>query len=172
MLILQNEGALPTLMQKTLLHLLPVSDKSSTSRAFDKQLPDFIDFRHGTTVDVYGDQLIYNFIAIDDAGITQPQTCFRTSKANGNIAEKTRRDIHTWLSPPDPRLNQTDAIKKRGPETGLWFINGPLFKEWKAAAHSFLWIHGIRKSTCTLVGLLVCTDDGDSWLRQISALVG
>lgn len=59
--------------------------------------------------------------------------------------EKHRREIHTWLSAPDSSKHD-DAVKKRGPETGFWFVNGDVFNEWRTSPHSFLWIHGIR--TC------------------------
>ena len=32
--------------------------------------------------------------------------------------------ICRWWLAPDPSSNHYDAVKKRGPETGLWFING------------------------------------------------
>jgi hypothetical protein len=75
---------------------------------------------------------------------------------NGNVAELQAgqkafladdrwRNIHKWLSPPDPSSNHHAACKKRQPTTGGWFVEGKQFEAWKTSPKSFLWLHGIRK---------------------------
>jgi hypothetical protein len=55
--------------------------------------------------------------------------------------ERLRR-IFEWLSRPDPSTNHTEALKKHHDGTGLWFIQGDTFNEWKRQPRSFLWLHG------------------------------
>jgi nucleoside phosphorylase len=59
-----------------------------------------------------------------------------------NETERLRR-IFEWLSPPDPSTDYTKALKTRHDGTGLWFIQGDVFKEWKRRPSSFLWLHGM-----------------------------
>jgi Cdc6-like AAA superfamily ATPase len=59
-----------------------------------------------------------------------------------NETERLRR-IFEWLSPPDPSTNHTKALETRHLGTGLWFIHGDVFKEWKRRPSSFLWLHGM-----------------------------
>jgi hypothetical protein len=56
--------------------------------------------------------------------------------------ERLKR-IFEWLSPPDPSANYTKALETRHDGTGLWFIHGDVFEEWKRRPGSFLWLHGI-----------------------------
>ncbi|KAH0372123.1 purine and uridine phosphorylase, partial [Aureobasidium melanogenum] len=54
-----------------------------------------------------------------------------------------QKEIRDWLSAPDPSTNYTNALEKRHPDTGLWFIDGEAFERWKGQPNSFLWLHGI-----------------------------
>lgn len=69
--------------------------------------------------------------------LTRLITTFSVGKIIGEVLD--------WLAAPDPSSNQRNIDKKREPDTGLWFVNGAQFNKWKAAAGSFLWLHGIRK---------------------------
>ena len=51
--------------------------------------------------------------------------------------------ITKWLSAPDPSINHNEASKRHHDGTGLWFVHGGAFKEWKKQTRSFLWLHGI-----------------------------
>lgn len=51
--------------------------------------------------------------------------------------------IRCWLSAPDPFTNYHKAQKQRQADTGLWLLNGAQFDNWKQAAASRLWLHGI-----------------------------
>ena len=51
------------------------------------------------------------------------------------------REIHQWLSAPDPSTNHNADCKKRQPNTGSWFAENKVFKKWKAIPGSFLWLH-------------------------------
>jgi nucleoside phosphorylase len=55
--------------------------------------------------------------------------------------EESRR-IFEWLSAPEPSTNHTEALEQHHEGTGLWFIHGDAFKEWKGEPGSFLWLHG------------------------------
>ena len=52
--------------------------------------------------------------------------------------------IYQWLSAIIPSMNYHGALKARLEDTGLWFINGTRFAQWKAGANDFLWICGTR----------------------------
>jgi hypothetical protein len=52
--------------------------------------------------------------------------------------------IYRWLSAIIPSENYNGALKVRLEDTGLWFINGTRFTQWKAEADDFLWICGTR----------------------------
>jgi hypothetical protein len=52
--------------------------------------------------------------------------------------------IYQWLSAIIPSTNYHVALKARLEDTGLWFINGARFAQWKASADDFLWICGTR----------------------------
>jgi hypothetical protein len=52
--------------------------------------------------------------------------------------------IYQWLSAVILSTNYHGALKARLEDTGLWFINGSRFAQWKGAADDFLWICGTR----------------------------
>ena len=54
-----------------------------------------------------------------------------------------RKDIHKWLSPPDPSTNHNIACDTYNKKTATWFFQGSIFREWKSTG-SLLWIHGKR----------------------------
>ncbi|KAI4723935.1 hypothetical protein E4T49_08334 [Aureobasidium sp. EXF-10728] len=59
-----------------------------------------------------------------------------------HIQEETDR-IMNWLSAPEPSTNHNKALEQHYDGTGLWFIQGPVFREWKKQTDSFLWLYGI-----------------------------
>src|SRR6266851_8301597 len=64
------------------------------------------------------------------------------------VGAKLQQDIRTWLSPPDPWKNHNIACGSRHPGTGMWFVQGDAFSEWKSSGpSSLLWIHGKRMYT-------------------------
>jgi hypothetical protein len=56
--------------------------------------------------------------------------------------EQTRNEILVWLAHTDPNTNHNDACEKRDDDTGLWFLNGDIYKQWQQIPQSFLWLHG------------------------------
>jgi hypothetical protein len=42
-------------------------------------------------------------------------------------------------------MHQRAAIKLRQPNTGVWFLEEPVFKSWVATPNSKLWLYGIRE---------------------------
>ena len=59
-------------------------------------------------------------------------------------AEETRADILRWLSDPDPSENHNNAFEHRNSRagTGRWFLEGPLFQQFKTMSGSMRWLHG------------------------------
>ena len=61
------------------------------------------------------------------------------------VVVELEQKIYRWLAAPDPSSNHNTACKRHQPTTGGWFIDSDLFKDWKSASGSFIWLHGIRK---------------------------
>ena len=59
-----------------------------------------------------------------------------------DIASEHLRIID-WLAAPDPSTNYNRALTDRNPKTGLWFIEGSAYIDWKTTPRSFLWLYGI-----------------------------
>ncbi|KAF8510539.1 hypothetical protein JB92DRAFT_2727720, partial [Gautieria morchelliformis] len=57
--------------------------------------------------------------------------------------EENHKKLFEWLSAPDHHSKHTNACNERHEETGLWFLQGQDFQEWKSKDNSFLWLHGI-----------------------------
>ena len=57
--------------------------------------------------------------------------------------DQLREKIQKWLSPPDPSINQNTACEAHHIGTATWFLDGPIYNEWKATG-SLLWTHGNR----------------------------
>ncbi|THV73569.1 hypothetical protein D6D28_03175, partial [Aureobasidium pullulans] len=70
-----------------------------------------------------------------------------TQKVHVDVGElrmqEHRSRMIKWLSPSDPSTNYNKALEQRQEGTGLWFIHGDAFKQWKQHSNSFLWLHGI-----------------------------
>jgi hypothetical protein len=58
--------------------------------------------------------------------------------------EQLRRNVRSWLSPPDPWENYNVRRESHHEGTSRWFIQGDTFAKWKSSAHPLLWIHGKR----------------------------
>ncbi|USP80732.1 hypothetical protein yc1106_08006 [Curvularia clavata] len=52
-------------------------------------------------------------------------------------------NIQHWLSAPDPSINYQKALKQRQHNTGLWFLEGERYANWKFGGMSYLWLYGI-----------------------------
>jgi predicted ATPase len=65
--------------------------------------------------------------------------------------------IRQWLSAPDPSVNFEKALKIRQSNTGLWFLESDVYKNWKADA-SLVWIHGIPGCGKTILSSTVLED--------------
>ena len=64
------------------------------------------------------------------------------------LEKQLRKDIHKWLSPPDPSTNHNIACDTHHKKTATWFFQGSIFREWKSTG-SLLWIHGKRAPSPT-----------------------
>jgi hypothetical protein len=55
--------------------------------------------------------------------------------------DQLRANIRKWLSPPDPSINHNTACEAHHTGTATWFLEGPIYNEWKTTG-SLLWTHG------------------------------
>ena len=59
------------------------------------------------------------------------------------LVKQLRKDVRTWLSPPDPSTNHNIAGSVHHEGTAKWFFQGSIFDEWKSTP-CLLWVHGKR----------------------------
>lgn len=57
-------------------------------------------------------------------------------------ASQVSSNIRHWLNAPDASINFNEALKKKHPGTGSWFVEGPDFTTWLTKPNSFLWLVG------------------------------
>jgi hypothetical protein len=55
---------------------------------------------------------------------------------------RERLQILQWLAPSDQWQVHAASVKNREPNTGLWFLDGDVFKQWLEEPASLLWIYG------------------------------
>jgi hypothetical protein len=67
-----------------------------------------------------------------------------------HIQDDTGRRAVEWLSAPDVWKNLRDALSKRQPGTGDWFISSDTFQSWLSAPQ-FLWLTGIPGAGKTIL---------------------
>jgi hypothetical protein len=70
----------------------------------------------------------------------------------------SRKQIHRWLSAPDPWLNYNKALKERQVGTGTWFIKSKQYADWKTNLDSFLWLYGIPGCGKTILSSTIIED--------------
>ncbi|KAK1994268.1 hypothetical protein LX36DRAFT_214399 [Colletotrichum falcatum] len=51
--------------------------------------------------------------------------------------------VKYWLSPPDTSTNFNHAMGLQLEGTCTWFLESPIFKEWKTGSRRHLWLHGM-----------------------------
>jgi hypothetical protein len=61
---------------------------------------------------------------------------------NDDRIVREKLQILQWLAPSDQWQAHTAAVKSRDPDTGLWFLDGDLLKQWLEESASLLWIYG------------------------------
>ncbi|KAH6881080.1 hypothetical protein B0T10DRAFT_518795 [Thelonectria olida] len=76
--------------------------------------------------------------------ICRVQDDIEDTKALLDLARATQVSlgIREWLKAPDATIGFNEAIKKKHPGTGLWFVKGPAFTTWLEKPGSFLWLVG------------------------------
>jgi hypothetical protein len=57
-------------------------------------------------------------------------------------ASQISSDIKVWLRAPDASANFNEAIQKKHPNTGLWFVKSSDFATWLIKPNSLLWLVG------------------------------
>lgn len=57
-------------------------------------------------------------------------------------ASQVSSSIREWLKAPDATIGLNEAVKKKHPGTGSWFVKGADFSAWLKKPRSFLWLVG------------------------------
>ncbi|KAI9432197.1 hypothetical protein H4582DRAFT_1821436, partial [Lactarius indigo] len=63
---------------------------------------------------------------------------------------QVRRDLRSWISPPDPSINYNTACSAHHEGTTAWLTQGDAFKAWTTSG-CLLWIHGKRMFPSSLL---------------------
>ncbi|KAF4342865.1 hypothetical protein FBEOM_3186 [Fusarium beomiforme] len=63
--------------------------------------------------------------------------------------------IERWLSPSDYSTNANLARERRHPGTGTWFLNSPVFQEWKLGSRQHLWLYGLAGCGKTILSTTI-----------------
>ncbi|KAH9976517.1 hypothetical protein BJV74DRAFT_990048, partial [Russula compacta] len=77
-------------------------------------------------------------LVIDDGEKAKGEILTQIGDQNRN---QIRRDLRSWLSPPDPSVNYNTASDAHHEGTAAWFTESTTFEDWKTSG-SLLWIHG------------------------------
>ncbi|KAG8354008.1 hypothetical protein FVEN_g8111 [Fusarium venenatum] len=86
-------------------------------------------------------------------------TAIATNNAVMNMASDYRNDkILRWLSPADYTSNANLAREHRHPGTGTWFLNSPLFQDWKSGLYKNLWLYGLVGCGKTVLSTSILDD--------------
>ncbi|KAH6889957.1 hypothetical protein B0T10DRAFT_43770 [Thelonectria olida] len=81
---------------------------------------------------------------LQQSDICRVQDDIEDTKALLDLARATQvsSGIREWLKAPDATIGFNEAVKKKHPGTGLWFVKGPAFTAWLEKPGSFLWLVG------------------------------
>ncbi|KAF8507399.1 hypothetical protein JB92DRAFT_2793512, partial [Gautieria morchelliformis] len=95
-----------------------------------------------------------------DSGVTalQARTAEISEAMEQAKLQKHCQKIYDWLAAPDHRSKHRDARSVHQETTGLWFVEGEYFQEWREASHSFLWLHGIPGAGKTILCSTIVED--------------
>jgi hypothetical protein len=78
---------------------------------------------------------------------------------NGNAEViVTPDDIFEWLSPADPSENYHRAVELRGPDTGSWFLESHIFKEYVSGANRDIILFGSPGCGKTVLSSTIITE--------------
>ena len=77
--------------------------------------------------------------------------------SNSEIA-RLQDNLRTWLSAPDPSVNQNAASKKCQKDTGRWLLANPAYLDWRDRPDSFLWLQGFAGCGKTILCSTVIND--------------
>jgi len=76
--------------------------------------------------------------------------------------EHQEEKFERWLVPPDPSINWNKALQQRHAHSGLWFLQGEAFANWKKQPNSLLWLSGIPGCGKTILSSAIIKDLADS----------
>ncbi|KAF1972363.1 HET-domain-containing protein, partial [Bimuria novae-zelandiae CBS 107.79] len=104
---------------------------------------------------------------IREAAVDQPVALAQEARSGSQHEDEKADKIRRWLSAPDPSTNYYKALKQLQNDTGLWFLEGNQYAEWKTSTSSSLWLHGIPGCGKTILTSTVLQDvlqhrDGDT----------
>ncbi|KAF8478235.1 hypothetical protein JB92DRAFT_1856021 [Gautieria morchelliformis] len=81
----------------------------------------------------------------------QRQTAENSQAMEQAKLQEHHQKIYNWLAAPDHKSKHRNAHSLHQETTGLWFVEGEYFPEWREAPHSFLWLHGIPGAGKTIL---------------------
>ncbi|ODM15197.1 hypothetical protein SI65_09436 [Aspergillus cristatus] len=95
----------------------------------------------------------------EDTSVLRSRTLNIESTVNMLNGNERQKKINDWLSPPDYSTNLNEALRKRHPGTGLWFIESELFHDWKMTRNPrVLWLYGIPGAGKTVLSSTIIED--------------
>ncbi|KAK7414588.1 hypothetical protein QQZ08_012523 [Neonectria magnoliae] len=106
--------------------------RQSTLQKLDEDVNDFISC------------LSFATNLLQQSDICRVQDDIEGTKALLNLVRATQvsSGIREWLKAPDATIGFNEAVKKKHPGTGLWFVKGTAFMAWLEKPRSFLWLVG------------------------------
>ncbi|KAF8523571.1 hypothetical protein JB92DRAFT_2785034, partial [Gautieria morchelliformis] len=88
-----------------------------------------------------------------DSGVEalQARTAELSEAMEQTKLQERHQNIYNWLAAPDYESKHRNSRSVHQETTGLWFVEGEYFQEWRGAPHSFLWFHGIPGAGKTIL---------------------
>jgi hypothetical protein len=88
----------------------------------------------------------------------------QSSLLRKHVQDEADRRVFQWLKAPDVWRNLRNALAKRQPGTGDWFISSASFQTWLSTPQ-FLWLTGIPGAgktilSSTIIATLLCQQEG------------
>ncbi|EXF74490.1 pfs domain-containing protein [Colletotrichum fioriniae PJ7] len=66
--------------------------------------------------------------------------------------------LRSWLSAPDPSIDQNKATNLHHSGTCQWFLESPKYLQWKTESRSAMWLHGLPGCGKTILSSRIITD--------------
>lgn len=96
-------------------------------------------------------------------------------RTNASVAEVKldvrHQRLHNWLLPPDPSTNFNEAMLRRHPGTGRWFVEADFFQSFKQSRVPYLWLSGMAGCGKTVLSASIIEDLQQSKLSRSTTLL-